>query len=124
MTRSHPRLRCIAHSQPQHWAAAFLTRACPHSLVHFRTSQVVAIVMIVPIRVYHGQNISVPIVVIQSGLTAGNLGNTWIATITPSETSIPTTTGAERPLGPNTANAKPPAKAPLVNPRKENAAFN
>jgi hypothetical protein len=82
-------------------------------------------VTIAPIRVYHGQKISVPIVLIQRPLVARKAGNTWIAVITASEMSIPTITGSARvfSLRHPTASIKPPTSAPLVRPRRENAAF-
>jgi hypothetical protein len=47
-----------------------------------------------------------------------------MAVIVPRETIMPVMTGRLRPFFQNTASARPPTSAPLVRPRRANAAFN
>src|SRR6266850_5629001 len=88
------------------------------------TIQAVPIVTKTPIRVYQGQNISVPTTFVHQPLVLSSLGNTCIAVIVANETSIPVTTATARPVRQKTARISPPNNAPLVRPRSENAAFS
>src|SRR4051812_27215362 len=90
----------------------------------FLIAHAVTSVTVAPISVYHGQNISVPPVLIHASFVEASLGSNWIAVITASETNMAMTTGAGRPFFQKTASPSPPTSAPLVNPRKENAAFS
>lgn len=80
--------------------------------------------MVAPMRVYQGQNTSVPTTFIQSALVKSILGRSWMAVIVARETTMPVMTGMLRPCFQNTASARPPTSAPLVRPRRAKAAFN
>ena len=90
---------------------------------NLRTSQAVERVMVAPMRVYQGQKISVPTVLIQKALVQSSFGRSWMVVIVARDTLMPVMTGMLRPFFQNTASARPPTSAPLVRPRSAKAAF-